>query len=228
MYKGFRGMAPVRLGSLTLICSSLLLAGCVYDDPVFEDNYKPVNVSERYPIRVEKAPVKVGIKAPSGVLSAEQMDAVRNFATDARRTASSRIAIRWPSGGGASRQAAQTIGQTLVDQGIPHSMIAFGSYPGGSKEPIRLSFERKVAVTDECGDWSDNLASTSANRPYRNFGCSTQHNIAAMVANPEDFERPRSSSPVLAGNRTQVMKIYVDNGTAGDYFTLTGTAGGGG
>lgn len=228
MYKGLKNMASVRLGSLAAVCASLLLSGCVYDDPVFEDNYKPASVTDRYPIRVEKAPVKVGLKTPSGSLSAEQMDAVRNFATDARRTASSRISVRWPSGSGASRQAAQAVGQALVDQGLPPSMIALGSYPGGSQEPIKLSFERKIAVTKECGDWSDNLASSYSNRPYRNFGCATQQNIAAMVANPEDFEQPRASSPVLAGNRTQVMTIFVQNSTAGDYFTLTGSAGGGG
>ena len=107
-------------------------------------------------------------------------------------------------------------------------MIALGSYPGGSQEPIKLSFERKVAVTKECGDWSDNLASTYSNQPYRNFGCANQQNIAAMVANPEDFEQPRAMSPVLAGNRMQVMKIFVENGTAGNFFTLKGQSGGGG
>ena len=228
MYKGFKHMAPVRWASLAAVCASLLLSGCVYDDPVFEDSYKPANVSDRYPIRVEKAPVKVGLRTPSGTLSAEQMDAVRNFASDARRTASSRISVRWPSGSGASRQAAQAVGQALVDEGLPSSMIALGSYPGGSQEPIKLSFERKVAVTKECGDWSDNLASSSSNQPYRNFGCATQQNIAAMVANPEDFEQPRAMSPVLAGNRMQVMKIFVENGTAGNFFTLKGQSGGGG
>lgn len=227
MFKGFKHMAPVRWSSLAAVCSGLLLSGCVYDDPVFEDNYKPVNVGERYPIRVVKAPVKVGLRTPSGTLSVEQMDAVRNFATDARRTASSRISIRWPSGSGASHQAALAVSQALVDDGLPPSMIALGSYPGGSKEPIKLSFERKVAVTSECGDWSDNLAKTGSNQTYRNFGCANQQNIAAMVANPEDFERPRAMSPVLAGNRTQVMKIFVDNTTAGDYFTLTGNQNGG-
>lgn len=228
MFKSFSGVASVRTGSLIAVCASLLLAGCSYDDPLLEDSYKPISVNERHPIRVEKAPVKVGIRTPAGSLSDEQKNAVYNFATEARRHAASRISIKWPSGSRASREAAQVIGQTLVDHGIPHSMIVLSSYPGSSTQPIQMSFERKVAITEECGDWSENLSITRSNRAYPNFGCAHQQNIAAMVANPEDFERPRAQSPVLAGNRTMVMKVFVDNGTAGDYFTLTGSGSGGG
>jgi hypothetical protein len=32
-------------------------------------------------------------------------------------------------------------------------------------------------------------------------------------------------SPVLAANRVQVMKVYFDNKTAGDYYTLDSVTG---
>jgi len=227
MVKILNGVTSPRLGSALVLCAGVLLSGCQYD-PVFEDNYKPISTAERYPIRVEKAQVKTGLRAPSGVLSAEQKHAVMNFASDARRHPASRVTVKYPSGSRASREAAQAIGQILIDQGIPENMIAIGSYPGNSRQPIELKFERKVAVTKECGDWSDNLASTYSNRPYANFGCSVQHNIAAMVANPEDFEQPRPTAPVLAANRTEAMKIFVENGTAGDYWTSDGSSKGSG
>lgn len=222
MVKNMSGVTAVRLGSLMTVCAGFLLAGCQYD-PILEDNYQPASVSERYPIRVQKAPVKTGIRAPSGSLSDEQKNAVVNFATEAKRAASSRVGLKFPSGSRAAREVAQTIGSILTQQGIPASMIAMGSYPGGSAQPILLSFERKVAVTKECGDWSENLGSTYSNEPYPNFGCSIQHNIAAIVASPEDFERPRATGPVLAGNRTEAMNIFVANSTAGDYWTSDGS-----
>lgn len=67
---------------------------------------------------------------------------------------------------------------------------------------------RKVAVTKECGDWSDNLAVTRSNTPYRNFGCAYQNNLAAMVANPRDFERPRAMTAASAANRSTAATIY--------------------
>jgi pilus assembly protein CpaD len=58
-----------------------------------------------------------------------------------------------------------------------------------------------VAVTKECGDWSENLADTASNEPTADFGCSVQNNIAAMVVNPENFVVPEVSTPVLAERR---------------------------
>ena len=56
---------------------------------------------------------------------------------------------------------------------------------------MQLSYIRSVAVTKECGDWSSDLANTSSNEPYPNFGCAMQNNIAAMAVNPDDFVVPR-------------------------------------
>jgi pilus assembly protein CpaD len=48
-------------------------------------------------------------------------------------------------------------------------------------------------VTPPCGDWSTNLAVTTRNDLPSNFGCATQHNLAAMVADPRDLLAPDSS-----------------------------------
>jgi pilus assembly protein CpaD len=64
-------------------------------------------------------------------------------------------------------------------------------------------------VTKECGDWSDNLSETSTNQNYTNFGCSQQHNLAAMVANPSDFETPRTETSASATRRAKVFEKYI-------------------
>lgn len=211
--------------SLLAVCAGFLLAGCQIDDAILDDNYKPATFSERYPIRVEKVPVKMGVAAPGGTLKPDQVNGVIMFANDAKTAGLSHISVKWPTGNDRSRAAAEEMITILIDQGIPEDMIKVGSYPGSASQPIQMSFMRKVAVTKECGDWSTNLARNPSNRDAPNFGCAFQHNIAAMVANPEDFERPRSMPPAMAQNRTAVMKVYLDNATAGDYYTLDGVAG---
>lgn len=208
MQKNITKPAFALLGSAMLLLSAAVLSGCSQGEIGFEDNYAPTAHYDRYPITVRKAPVKMGIAAKAGELTPEQINAAANFADDALRNAQSKISIRWPSGGGKMRQAARDIAQLFADQGVPKSMIRVTSYPGGSSSPIQISYLRKVAVTTECGDWSDNLDYNPDNTPYLNYGCATQHNIAAMVANPEDFERPRAMSPVVAANRTAAMAIY--------------------
>jgi pilus assembly protein CpaD len=64
-------------------------------------------------------------------------------------------------------------------------------------------------VTSECGDWGDNLADTTSNQNYANFGCSQQHNLAAMVANPQDIETPRTTTSASAARRNVVLQKYI-------------------
>lgn len=221
MQKNITRPASALLGPAMLLLSAIALSGCSQGEVALENDYVPATHYERYPIAVTKAPVKLGIAARAGELTPEQINAAANFAEDALRNAQSKISIRWPSGGGKMRQAARDIAQLFADQGVPKSMIRVTSYPGGSSSPIQISYLRKVAVTRECGDWSDNLADNPDNTPYLNYGCATQHNIAAMVANPEDFERPRAMSPVVAANRTAAMAIYFNTPDAASSTAAT-------
>jgi pilus biogenesis lipoprotein CpaD len=49
---------------------------------------------------------------------------------------------------------------------------------------------------------------TGHNEPYANFGCAQQHNIAALVANPQDLNVPRTSTPPDAMRRSKVISDY--------------------
>lgn len=189
------------------LAAGLLLAGCNMDGAEIEDSYVQASIEERYPINVAEAPVKINISARGGALRAEQLNRVINFAQDARINATSHVRVSYSSGSSNARKVAAETVTVLVANGIPRSMIAAGSY-GGSGSMVTLTFHRKVAVTKECGDWSENLTGNQFNEEYPNFGCSIQHNTAAMVANPEDFERPRAMTPVLGGTRSVAMKKF--------------------
>ncbi len=208
MLESIKRRAPIHLGSLILLLSAVTLGGCGTDHVALEDDYVPAAHYENYPIKVATAPYRVGIAAKAGRLTPEQINAAKNFAHDARNNAQSKVAIRWPSGGAKSRRVAHQIAQIFAEEGVQESMIRVGSYPAGASAPIRISYERKVAVTRECGDWSSDLGTDSTNSLHLNHGCAAQHNIAAMVARPEDFERPRAMSPIEAANRTAAMNIY--------------------
>jgi pilus assembly protein CpaD len=206
---------------LPVAIAGVLLAGCQLDSALQSD-YEPATVAERYPIQVRQATFKTGLRAPTGQLNTNQTNAVADFAIEAKRTGSPRVQILYPGGASASRKLANEIAVAITNYGIPKNRISVKPIRGGANEPIQLVLTRKVAITKECGDWSEDLASTHANTVHPNYGCAMQHNIAAMVANPEDLERPRAMGPVLAGNRTETMKIFVENSTTGDYWTIDG------
>jgi pilus assembly protein CpaD len=67
------------------------------------------------------------------------------------------------------------------------------------------------------------LANTTANRQYFDYGCASQQNLAAMVADPLDLLYPRASSPADAERRGTVLEDY-RNGDIyqSDYSRVTG------
>jgi pilus assembly protein CpaD len=72
--------------------------------------------------------------------------------------------------------------------------------------PIRLSYRKISAVAGPCGVWPEDLGLSIANpsyyenKPYYNFGCATQRNLAAMIDNPSDLEQPRSETPAYTSD----------------------------
>ncbi len=104
-----------------------------------------------------------------------------------------RISVDDPSpyGSAASRDAVASVAARyglLLNESAP---ITTGTVQGGM---IRVVVSRMSASVRRCPDWSrasqpDYEASTTSN-----FGCATNANLAAMVANPEDLIRGQTGS----------------------------------
>jgi pilus assembly protein CpaD len=184
-----------------LLIASTSLAACSADELAADDQYVPANHYEQYPINVAKAPIKLEISSSQGKLQPSQINAISGFARSAKNAVASKISIKRPSSGGASRQVATQTYRLLMQAGISASQIVQSTYPGPAKGPVQISYVRKVAITKECGDWSTNVADTSGNQSMPNFGCAVQNNIAAQVVNPEDFVVPEATTPALAESR---------------------------
>lgn len=201
MYKYLPVPAASRMSAILLIAMSSALAACSSGELALDDTYVPAAHYERFPIEVTTGPVRMEVSSRLGTLQSSQINAISGFSRSAG-SGSSRITILRPSAGGASGKVARQVYQVLVQSGISPGMISQKTYPGPAKGPVRLTYIRSVAVTKECGDWSSDMANTSSNEPYSNFGCSSQNNIAAMVVNPNDLVVPRQMTPALAATRT--------------------------
>jgi pilus assembly protein CpaD len=119
-----------------------------------------------------------------------------------------------------ARAAAATMGEirsVLMAGGVPANGIATRPYrPASSQEltPIRLSYTKIAATAGPCGRWPDDLGPSiddplyNENKQYFNFGCATQRNLAAMVANPSDLVQPRSETPAYTARRIEGFEKY--------------------
>jgi len=194
--KVFRGCAAL---------AALLLAACAYPVNGLED---AVPVEARYPITVE--PHMEALRLPfdpaRGGIDDTGNAALRRFARDYLENGSGAIAVsasrRFP-------EAPGNIAERLAGMGVPQSRIMVGnddSFNAG--DDVRITYIRYLAHAEPCGDWSKNLGYTSANKASPNFGCATQRNLAAMVADPRDLVTPKPMDPDDAQRRLTVLEKY--------------------
>jgi pilus assembly protein CpaD len=184
------------------------LAACDTPFPETQNEFMPVSSSDRFPIEVAKGPVKFDVPTDKGALNTQQKDVIVRFAQQAKSNYASTVHVRRPSGGGRGAAVASAIERILIKQGLPNSMIVQGTYPGDAHAPVVVSYIRTWAVTQECGNWDEDLAITYSNAGYDNFGCSVQNNVAAMVANPNDLVMPRTEDPSDPMRRSTVLNKY--------------------
>ena len=177
-----------------LLVLAVLLSGCnSLDGPA------PVFYNDVYPIQVQPGTVTLEVDATRSVLHADQENAVKAFASRAVSVQPQSVHLSHPGTmeGGAT---AARISQLLVSAGIASSTIRTQAGPG---DYAVLSYRSAIAVAHPCGDWSRSAISGENNLPPPDFGCTTQANLAAMIANPTDLVVPRAM-PLRTAKNTAI------------------------
>lgn len=196
----------LRAAALLPLALTLAVVGCGPMEPDVDDVYVPALHYERHPIEVATGAVRLEVK-PRGRLSVGQEEEVVRFAQGASAKDANEVVIKRPNGGPAADTTAGRITHILIEQGVKPQAIVHERYSAGRGAPVIVSYRSAIAVTNECGDWSDNLTHTGFNEPPVSFGCAHQNNIAAVVANPEDFVTPRNRT---ARDSMRRYQMYVD------------------
>ncbi len=203
-------MITVKVLKTAPVLTLVVLGACSSSDweGGKDDYYVPTAYSERYPIEVVKGTVKVNVPTSSSRMSIAQKDAVTRFAQQARNSGTASVSIARPGGSVNADSIAGQVTQILTEQGLSAAQLRHRTYAGGHGSPVSLAFVRKFAKTKKCGNWTDKFTRTGQNLPHSDFGCSYQHNIAAQVANPQDFVTPRTMDPSDPMRRERVFDDY--------------------
>ncbi|MEM8541027.1 MAG: CpaD family pilus assembly lipoprotein [Pseudomonadota bacterium] len=202
-----------------LLCVTLLSACSYGKRDSFTVGSVPGDYTTRHPIVLSEKEQTLDIPVASGAqkLSVASIDNVKAFAQRFSSSGTGTIVMLLPSGSAntaAAHRVQDQIVHALEQGGGSRGNMAIQSYDAtqhGSSAPIRLSFRGVTASTSKCGQWSENLADTSQNQNYADYGCSTQNNLAAQITNPGDLLGPRAESPIDAANRGAVIEAYQTN-----------------
>ena len=107
--------------------------------------------------------------------------------------------------------ALDELGQVLLKSEVRPAQVVRGRHSDGrrTRSALRLSFEKPRAIAPECGHWSRDIGRERERVPYPEFGCATQRNLAGMVANARDLQRPQDEQPRSAERRSQTWSRYI-------------------
>ena len=207
------------LKATAIALAALSLAGCRPEGQGTQvAGWSLVDPEQRHPIMVSQEPASMNLTVARGSqgLTPQQRAEVLDFTSTFRASdaGNSRLVVSVPSGAPnevAAMNAAEDVRQLLLQGGFPESAVSVEAYhdESGSQPPLRIAYMRYVAKGPECGhDWSENLATNSSNTGHPNFGCASQHNLAAMVANPADLLGPRTMGERYGERRDVVMEKW--------------------
>ena len=182
----------------------------------------PTDYRLRHPIAVTEGnrSIVVFVGHARGGLSAPQRNDVMGLAQTWVREGTGAIVADVPVNTANARAASATyrdIRSVLAAGGVPSSAIILRQYQPEDVRTlatIKLSYPKISAVAGPCGLWPEDLGPSlqdtgyNENRPYHNFGCATQRNLAAMVDNPADLEQPRPETPAYTPRRNIAFDKY--------------------
>lgn len=215
------GRTARKLAVLAILVSAGMLQACGTRDGMSTGSI-PDDYRTRHPISLSEAEHTLDIPVAAGDnrLTTAVADNVRGFAASYKSGSTGTVYIQRPSGSAntvAAGLAARQVRQILVSAGVPSSRIVDTSYsasPDGDAAPLRLGYVAVTAMTGQCGNWPEDLTNvTFNNRNWHNFGCATQNNLAAQIANPMDLAAPRGMSPIDAERRSVAIGTYRTSGS---------------
>ncbi|MEM1289393.1 MAG: CpaD family pilus assembly protein [Pseudomonadota bacterium] len=214
---GQRSQVAALLKTSAAVGAVLMLAAC-HTSGSSVGTYDPrfVNYEDRHKLTLQQSernlPLMVGASAHG--LTGGDRTALAGFVRSYQSGGEGSLRIRVPQGSanaGAAHRALSDIHTVVARAGGNPSRILVERYHVGNPSahaPIMVVYDRIAAVTNECGDWSDNFNPPFEQSDYFNYGCATQANLGAMLEDPRDLVRPRGMGRPDAGRRAQVLANY--------------------
>jgi pilus assembly protein CpaD len=204
-----------------LVGLAVVLGACTHTDEAVTASI-PDDYRLRHPIAIQEADqsVVIFVGHARGGLSASQRADVMGLAQTWLREGTGPISADVPVDTPNARAAADSLREIqalLSAAGVPPRGVVVRPYhPDEPRQmaTIRLNYPRIQAVAGPCGTWPEDIGPSINNKgyldnkPYYNFGCAYQRDMAAMIDNPSDLVQPRPETPAYTARRSQAFEKY--------------------
>jgi pilus assembly protein CpaD len=220
---------------IVAVAGMLLIAGCSPNPNPELAGPAPLSVqppSPRIQVQLTSSDHDIFFARGAKKLTATQATGIMNFLEASKIGEGDSVTVE---GSGASsltaaRQAA-VVGE-LKRLGID---AAPGMDTKLAADSVRIHADHAIAAAPPCPNWSKPEADEPNNTPSSNYGCATEANLAAMIANPADLVKPKASAAADGFVLAHGVELYRSGalsksiGANSGYNTsgLSGTGGGG-
>ncbi|MEK6542385.1 MAG: CpaD family pilus assembly lipoprotein [Pseudomonadota bacterium] len=176
---------------------------------------------------VRVANYALDVAAPNGVLGPVEMRRVSDWLDAMEIGYGDTISVD-DSGAYNARAARDGVAMMVTRKGLllsDHAPLTSGAIAPGS---IRVVITRSSAHVSGCPDWSQRMNANWGNNTSANYGCASNSNLAAMVADPTDLvsgQPGTTNDPNAATRAINTYRAATPTGAAG--LPSSGTQGGG-
>ena len=190
-----------KIATWTVLALTTSLAGCA-DSALSNRSLESI----RQPV-VRNAIYQFDVATADGDLAPSEQGRLQGWLDTRGVRYGDRIAIEDPSTYGAG--AAQAMVRQMVERrGLLLSRdvpVTTGAVPSGH---LRVVMTRASAHVPGCPDWSSKWAINITNATSANYGCATNGNLAAMVADPNDLIKGARNESHDPSTATRAIKTY--------------------
>ncbi len=205
------------IGVAATLATCAAIAACEEPRRLSEFTAVALNdTTQRHPIGFDerREVLHVDIPARASGLSQNQVADLHRFVARYKAEGSGRLSVSVSSqsrGSIGAANALDDLGRVLNQSEVLPAQVVRERHSDAhrSRSMLRLSFSKPVAIAPECGHWQRDIGRERERIFYPEFGCATQRNLAGMVANARDLQRPQDEQPRSAERRSQTWSKYI-------------------
>ncbi|MEZ5832697.1 MAG: CpaD family pilus assembly lipoprotein [Dongiaceae bacterium] len=186
---------------LRCACAGLiaaLLGACETDITEHDPHYSHPSTVERKTARLDVGPLYAGKPGP------DDSKRIDEFLAAYQSQGEAPLEVTVPgksTDDPAAREHALQLANALMQRGVPANQINLYVAESQTQGTASVTFPIYITNPEECGYAGEQFDFYHNNGIHPNYGCSIQHNIDAMVANPRDLVYPQEATPGRSGAR---------------------------
>lgn len=193
--------------------AALLLAGCATDQAGLQVNR---SLYPRHQPVVQRADYMLDLDASGGSIAGPEQVRLARWLDALALAYGDKVYV---DGGAANQSARDAVAEVVGRYGLlidPDSPVVPAEIPYGM---VRVIVSRTTASVPGCPDWSQAGNIGAPISTASNFGCATNANLAAMIADPNDLVLGQSAAPggdpAAANKAVRVYRDRVPTGVDG-------------